>query len=85
MKKLICVTFILLFSCFQPVTAELNKEKTTYQKGTLDNGLEYLIFKVPNAGDRIDVRLRVKVGSVDEMPNEYGSAHIAKVKLYGII
>ncbi|MDP8177488.1 insulinase family protein [Pasteurella skyensis] len=76
MKKLIYLVCILLVSCLQFANAESSKEKITYQKGTLANGLEYLIFKVPNAGDRIDVRLRVKVGSVDEMPNEYGSAHM---------
>ncbi|MBS9778507.1 MAG: insulinase family protein [Gammaproteobacteria bacterium] len=62
-------------------TGEITKNtsaasKVTYKKGTLDNGLEFLIFKIPDAGDRIDVRLQVGVGSIDESADEYGSAHM---------
>lgn len=50
--------------------------KTVFVEGTLANGLKYFIFQVPDAGDRVDVRLQVEVGSGDENHDEYGSAHM---------
>lgn len=47
-------------------------------EGTLDNGLRYTLVPLINQQGRIDIRLAVEVGSVDESDYESGVAHIVE-------
>ena len=49
---------------------------TTLTQGVLGNKMPYYIFKVPGAENRVDIRLKINAGAVDEMANKFGSAHM---------
>ena len=46
------------------------------QRGTLANGFEYWLLADPAAKGRVDMRLLVQAGSVDESPEQIGNAHL---------
>jgi zinc protease len=45
-------------------------------RGTLDNGLEYRLVRDTSQKSRLDIRLTVKAGSVDEEEDQIGVAHM---------
>lgn len=45
-------------------------------RGTLDNGLEYRLVRDTRQKSRLDIRLTVKAGSVDEEEDQIGVAHM---------
>ncbi|QUG74604.1 insulinase family protein [Erwinia sp. E602] len=45
-------------------------------EGVLDNGLRYTLVPLSGQKQRVDVRLSVDVGSIDEQDNESGVAHM---------
>ena len=75
----VCVTLnsIFLLTAHANTMVKVDKKShTQLTQGKLSNGFEYFIFQVPNAGNRTDIRLQVKVGSGDEEIGEFGSAHM---------
>lgn len=47
--------------------------------GTLNNGFEYVLVPLENIDkNRVDIRLQVAVGSIDETDNEIGVAHMVE-------
>lgn len=51
-------------------------EKSTPIQGTLDNGLKYTILPLHDEKGRIEIQLRVNAGSVDELDDQSGVAHM---------
>ena len=45
-------------------------------EGRLDNGLRYRLVPTQEQPGRLDIRLRVDAGSVDERANQVGVAHL---------
>lgn len=69
--------FLLVLS--QPVLAE--EVKTTLPvvtTGVLDNGLQYTLAPIKSDAGRIDVRLSVEAGSLDENDDQSGVAHMVE-------
>ncbi|MET0909771.1 MAG: insulinase family protein, partial [Ilumatobacteraceae bacterium] len=51
-------------------------------EGVLDNGLRYVIRANDNPGGRVDMRLVIDAGSVDEQPDQSGVAHFLEHMLF---
>lgn len=51
-------------------------------EGRLDNGFSYTLAPMREAGQRIDIRLSVDAGSLDQQENEQGVAHMLEHMLY---
>ena len=51
-------------------------------EGLLDNGLRYVIRSNDNPGGRVDMRLVIDAGSVDEDPDQSGVAHFLEHMLF---
>ncbi|WP_413283696.1 insulinase family protein [Vibrio sp. MA40-2] len=54
----------------------------TYTHGELANGLKYHIFSTDVEEDYLDIHLLINVGGADELPHEYGSAHMLEHTLF---
>lgn len=75
------ILFILLsispFSYTQGHTAVSSLPDIFY--GSLDNGFEYILVPLQNSDKgRVDIRIQVNVGSIDEQDNEVGVAHMVE-------
>ncbi|SDC16966.1 M16 family metallopeptidase [Acinetobacter boissieri] len=46
--------------------------------GTLENGLRYTIVPLTNQGNRIDIRLQVNAGALEQTPEQNGVAHMVE-------
>ncbi|MBQ4778143.1 M16 family metallopeptidase [Pectobacterium versatile] len=57
---------------------EVKSPLPVFKEGTLANGLRYTLVPLEGQKSRIDVRLIVDVGSIDEKDNESGVAHIVE-------
>ncbi|ERK16425.1 putative zinc protease pqqL [Pantoea sp. AS-PWVM4] len=69
--------FLLVLS--QPVLSE--DAKTTLPvvtEGVLDNGLQYTLAPIKSDAGRIDIRLSVEAGSLDETDEQSGVAHMVE-------
>ena len=51
-------------------------------EGRLDNGLRYRLVPTQEQPGRLDIRLRVDAGSVDERTNQVGVAHLLEHMLF---
>ncbi len=54
------------------------KRDTRLVTGQLDNGLRYVIYPNQLPPKRFEAHLEVHVGSVDELPDEQGIAHLVE-------
>lgn len=54
----------------------------SYVQGTLDNGLRYHILTTDAERDYLDIHMQLDVGGSDELPHEYGSAHMLEHTLF---
>ncbi|WP_308570089.1 insulinase family protein [uncultured Haemophilus sp.] len=52
------------------------KEEPQIVQGKLDNDLQYTILPLHEQSNRVDIRMRVKAGSVDENERQIGGAHM---------
>ena len=79
-KIIICyittTTIVFCSPAFAKNDNTIPNNPTTLTQGVLDNKMPYYIFKVPGAGNRVDIRLKINAGAVDEMANKFGSAHM---------
>ncbi|MCD5987529.1 insulinase family protein [Pseudomonas sp. CDFA 553] len=79
MKLFIVGLFAPLFLC---ACASITPDQQTMPwdaavvRGTLDNGLEYRLVRDTRQKSRLDIRLTVKAGSVDEEEDQIGVAHM---------
>lgn len=69
--------FILILSSVVSFSTWAKPEPEILQ-GKLDNGLRYTILPLHDNANRIDVRLRVNAGSVDETDEQIGGAHMVE-------
>lgn len=68
----------LLFSFSSVQAAEVLSPLPQITQGVLENGLRYTLVPLSGQKQRVDVRLSVDVGSVDEQDNESGVAHMVE-------
>ncbi|AYH20205.1 peptidase M16 [Pectobacterium parmentieri] len=57
---------------------EIKSPLPVIKEGTLANGLRYTLVPLEGAKTRVDIRLIVDVGSIDENDNESGVAHMVE-------
>ncbi|MCQ8232602.1 M16 family metallopeptidase [Pectobacterium carotovorum] len=57
---------------------EVKSPLPVFKEGTLANGLRYTLVPLEGQKSRVDIRLIVDVGSIDEKDNESGVAHIVE-------
>ncbi|MBA0204801.1 M16 family metallopeptidase [Pectobacterium aroidearum] len=57
---------------------EIKSPLTVIKEGTLANGLRYTLVPLEGQKSRVDIRLIVDVGSIDEKDNESGVAHMVE-------
>lgn len=70
-KLLSTLTLCLMYSAtFAEVSAPIT--------GTLTNGLDYTIVPLHDEKNRVEIRLRVEAGAVDEKDNQAGVAHMVE-------
>lgn len=69
--------FILILSSVLSFSTWAKPEPEILQ-GKLDNGLRYTILPLHDNANRIDVRLRVNAGAVDETDEQIGGAHMVE-------
>lgn len=66
----------LLFSFSSVRAAEPLSPLPQITQGVLDNGLRYTLVPLSGQKQRVDVRLSVDVGSIDEQDDQSGVAHM---------
>jgi zinc protease len=76
-----CLGVVLLAMLVAPVSAQTADEEllpldSAIRKGTLVNGLTYLVRANGRPADRVSLRLVVKAGSIDEADDQRGLAHM---------
>lgn len=57
---------------------EIKSPLPVFKEGTLANGLRYTLVPLEGQKSRVDIRLIVDVGSIDEKDNESGVAHMVE-------
>ncbi|MBA5206209.1 insulinase family protein [Pectobacterium aroidearum] len=57
---------------------EVKSPLPVFKEGTLANGLRYILVPLEGQKSRVDIRLIVDVGSIDEKDNESGVAHMVE-------
>ncbi len=67
---------LLLCACASPVTETPLPWAPQVVRGTLANGLEYRLVRDSSQAGRLDLRLTVRAGSVDEDDDQVGVAHM---------
>jgi zinc protease len=67
---------LLLCACAAPVTQAPLPWAPQVVRGTLANGLEYRLVRDSSQAGRLDLRLTVRAGSVDEDDDQVGVAHM---------
>lgn len=67
---------LLLCACASPVTETPLPWAPQVVRGQLANGLEYRLVRDNSQAGRLDVRLTVRAGSVDEEDDQVGVAHM---------
>lgn len=70
--------FILFISTCLSFSAAAEKNAPEILQGKLDNGLRYTLVPVHQPANRIDIRMRVNAGAVDENANQIGGAHMVE-------
>ncbi len=83
MKKVINLSLVLFISIYISGQQKFNVEEiipvdTSITKGKLDNGLTYYIKKNKLPEDRVELRLVVNAGSMQESDNQLGLAHFVE-------
>uniref|UniRef100_UPI002A7F863E M16 family metallopeptidase n=1 Tax=Reinekea sp. TaxID=1970455 RepID=UPI002A7F863E len=65
---------------YQPHTSWQPTPDPLVQQGVLDNGLRWAVKVLPdnNNRDRVELRLRIRAGSLDEQESERGLAHMVE-------
>lgn len=69
---------ILMLSSALSLSAIAEKTEPHITQGQLANGLRYTLVPLHNTPNRIDVRLSVNAGSVDETQDQIGGAHMVE-------
>ncbi|WP_437609180.1 insulinase family protein [Erwinia sp. V71] len=67
-----------LLSGFSVCAAEAEMPLPQIQKGVLSNGLQYTLVPLSGQKKRVDIRLVVNVGSLDEEDDQSGVAHMVE-------
>ena len=69
---------ILMLSSVLSFSVWAEKAEPQIVQGKLENGLRYTLVPLHETANRIDIRLRVQAGSVDENNNQIGGAHMVE-------
>lgn len=70
--------FILILSSLLSFSVWAEKIEPQIVQGKLSNGLHYTLVPLHDIQHRIDIRLRVQAGSVDENESQIGGAHMVE-------
>lgn len=70
MKKLIFAVFFIAQSALAEISTPI--------AGTLDNGFRYTILPLHDNKERLEIRLKVHAGGIDENDNQAGVAHMVE-------
>ncbi len=83
MKLGVTGLFLFMIGLLTPISSQATSPLPDIFYGKLDNGFQFVLVPLEN-GDkgRVDVRIQVDVGSVDELDDEIGIAHIIEHMLF---
>ncbi|OWS75407.1 peptidase M16 [Pantoea sp. VS1] len=76
--RTLCGAFLLFTFNAQAISADLKSGLPTVTEGELANGLRYTLIPIHSDKGRLDIRLNVEVGSLDETSAQSGVAHMVE-------
>ncbi|PWC20442.1 peptidase M16 [Brenneria roseae subsp. roseae] len=74
----LAITVSLLIASAISQADEIKSPLPIIKEGVLANGFKYTLVPLEGQNKRVDIRLSVEVGSVDELDNESGVAHMVE-------
>lgn len=78
MLRKVLLSAVLLVGSLSLLAAQAAALDPSVRVGTLDNGIRYFLLQNAKPENRIELRLSVQVGSVQETPRELGLAHLVE-------